>query len=60
MIADLELAVPIAIACLIVSVLCSGTEIALFSIRRLARGQLAQAKRFTDRRILAMLERPRR
>jgi CBS domain containing-hemolysin-like protein len=59
-IADLEVAVPIAIACLIVSALCSGTEIALFSIRRLVRGQLAQGKRFTDRRILAMLERPRR
>ncbi len=60
MIADLDVAVPVAIACLIVSALCSGTEIALFSIRRLARGQLAQGKRFTDRRILDMLERPRR
>ncbi|HEX8112814.1 MAG TPA: CNNM domain-containing protein, partial [Kofleriaceae bacterium] len=60
MIADPDLAVPIAIVCLIVSALCSGTEIALFSIRRLVRGQLAQGKRLTDRRILAMLERPRR
>jgi len=59
-IADLELAGPIAIACLVVSALCSATEVALFSIRRLERGQLAQSKRLTDRRILAMLERPRR
>jgi putative hemolysin len=57
---DLELVVPIAIACLIGSALCSATEIALFSIRRLERGQLAQSKRLLDRRILAMLERPRR
>jgi len=55
-----ETAIPIAIACLIVSALCSGTEVALFSIRRLERGQLAQSKRLADRRILAMLERPRR
>ena len=60
MIADPEVAIPIAIACLIVSALCSGSEIALLSIRRLARGQLAHGKRLTDRRILAMLERPRR
>jgi len=59
-IADLKLVVPIAIACLIGSALCSATEIALFSIRRLERGQLAQSKRLLDRRILAMLERPRR
>jgi putative hemolysin len=59
-IAELEVAASIAIACLIVSALCSGTEVALFSIRRLERGQLAQGKRFTDRRIFAMLERPRR
>ncbi|HEY6176206.1 MAG TPA: hemolysin family protein, partial [Kofleriaceae bacterium] len=60
MIAQLEVAVPLAIACLVVSAFCAGTEVALFSIRRLERGQLAQSKRFTDRRILAMLERPRR
>ncbi len=57
---DLEVVGPVAIACLIVSALCSATEVALFSIRRLERGQLAQSKRLTDRRILAMLERPRR
>src|SRR5262249_31545827 len=55
-----EVAVPLAIACLVVSAFCAGTEVALFSIRRLERGQLAQSKRLTDRRIVAMLERPRR
>ena len=60
MIAELEVAVPLAIACLLVSAFCAGTEVALFSIRRLERGQLAQSKWFTDRRIIAMLDRPRR
>ena len=60
MIAELELAVPLAIACLITSAFCSGTEVALFSIRRFERGQLAHGKRLTDRRIVAMLEQPRR
>jgi CBS domain containing-hemolysin-like protein len=59
-IAALQTAIPIAIACLIVSALCSGTEVALFSIRRLERGQLAQSRRLTDRRIFALLGRPRR
>jgi len=58
-IGELEVAVPLAIACLAVSAFCAGTEVALFSIRRLERGQLAQSQRFTDRRILALLERPR-
>jgi len=59
-IAELELAVPLAIACLVASAFFSGTEAALFSIRALERGQLAHGRRLTDRRILAMLERPRR
>jgi CBS domain containing-hemolysin-like protein len=59
-IADLSLAIPLAIACVVISAFCAGTEVALFSIRRLEREQLAQGKRFSDRRITAMLERPRR
>jgi CBS domain containing-hemolysin-like protein len=59
-IAELELAVPLAIACLAISAFCAGTEVALFSIRRLERGQLAQSPRLVDRRIVALLERPRR
>lgn len=60
MIAELELAVPLAVACLVVSAFCSGTEVALFSIRRLERDQLAHGKRLSDRWIAAMLERSRR
>ena len=60
MIGELSVAVPLAIACFVVSAFCSGTEVALFSIRRLERGQLAHARRFSDVRIAAMLERPRR
>lgn len=54
---DLALAVPLAIVCVLGSAFCSGTEVALFSIRRVDREQLG--KRFTDRRIRALLERPR-
>lgn len=57
---DLAFAIPLAAACLIVSALCSGTEIALFSIRRHERDQLAGSRQLVDRRIAAMLERPRR
>jgi CBS domain containing-hemolysin-like protein len=60
MIADLSVAIPIAIVCFVVSAFCSGTEVALFSIRRVEREQLAHSRRFVDRRIAAMLGRPRR
>jgi putative hemolysin len=55
-----ELALAIAIGCVVISAFCAGAEVALFSIRRLEREQLAQSRRFTDRRIAAMLEKPRR
>ncbi|MEO7732808.1 MAG: hemolysin family protein [Kofleriaceae bacterium] len=58
MIDDVSLA--LAIACVVISAFCAGAEVALFSIRRLEREQLAQSRRFTDRRIAAMLEKPRR
>lgn len=60
MIADLAVAIPLAIACIAVSAFCSGTEVALFSIRRTEREQLAGGKRFLDRRIAELLEQPRR
>jgi CBS domain containing-hemolysin-like protein len=60
MIAELSVAIPIAIVCFVVSAFCSGTEVALFSIRRVEREQLAHSRRFVDRRIAAMLGRPRR
>ncbi|HEX7840460.1 MAG TPA: CNNM domain-containing protein, partial [Kofleriaceae bacterium] len=60
MTAELELAILLAVACLVVSALCSGTEVALFSIRRAERDQLAHGKRLTDRWIAGMLERSRR
>jgi putative hemolysin len=60
MIAELEVAIPVAVACLLASAFFSGSEAALFSIRRHERGQLAHGRRLTDRRIFAVLERPRR
>jgi magnesium and cobalt exporter, CNNM family len=60
MIAELSAAIPIAIVCFVVSAFCSGTEVALFSIRRVEREKLAHSQRFADRRIAAMLGRPRR
>jgi len=57
---ELSLAIPLAIACVVASAFCSGTEVALLSIRRGERDQLAQGKRLVDRRIAAILERPRR
>jgi CBS domain containing-hemolysin-like protein len=59
-ISELSVAIPIAIVCFVVSAFCAGTEVALFSIRRVEREQLAHSKRFADRRIAAVLGRPRR
>ncbi len=60
MISDLSVAVPIAVVCLMISAFCSGTETALFSIRRPEREQLAASASFVDRWITAMLGQPRR
>lgn len=57
---ELSVAIPLAAVCVAISAFCSGSEVALFSIRRGEREQLARSTRFTDRRIAAMLERPRR
>jgi magnesium and cobalt exporter, CNNM family len=59
-IADLAVALPLAALCVLISALCSGSEVALFSLRRIDREQLARATSATDRRISRMLERPRR
>ena len=58
--ADLAVAIPVAIICVIGSAFCSGSEVALFSLRRVDREQLARSDRAVDRRIIALLERPRR
>ncbi len=55
----LSVALPIALACLAISAFCAGSEVALFSIRRVEREQLAQSKSFADQRIAASLDRPR-
>jgi putative hemolysin len=59
-VAALSVAIPLAIICVLGSAFCSGTEVALFSLRRVDREQLARSERLVDRRIIAMLERPRR
>jgi putative hemolysin len=59
-IAEWSVAIPIAIACVALAAFCAGTEVALLSIRRVERDQLARSPRFTERRIAALLEKPRR
>ncbi len=60
MITDLSLAIPVGIACVLLSAFCSGTEVALFSLRRVDREQLEKSNLHADRRILALLDKPRR
>lgn len=57
---ELSIAVPLAILCVLVAGFCSGTEVALFSLRRVDREQLTRSEAHRDRRIVALLERPRR
>jgi CBS domain containing-hemolysin-like protein len=57
---ELSVAIPIAILCVLVAGFCSGTEVALFSLRRVDREQLAHSTAWRDRMINALLERPRR
>jgi CBS domain containing-hemolysin-like protein len=59
-ITDLSVAIPLAVLCVLVSGFCSGSEVALFSLRRVDREQLAHSESGVDRRILHMLQRPRR
>jgi putative hemolysin len=57
---ELHYTIPLAIICVLGSAFCSGSEVALFSLRRVDREQLARSQNAFDRRIVAMLERPRR
>jgi putative hemolysin len=57
---DLPLCFALATACVLVSGFCSGSEVALFSLRRVDREQLAHSESRLDRRIVRLLERPRR
>lgn len=57
---QLSVAIPLAILCLLISGFCSGTEVALFSLRRVDREQLARSESSLDARIMKLLERPRR
>jgi len=59
-ISDLSIAIPLAVICVLGSAFCSGSEVALFSLRRVDREQLAHSERLVDKRILKLLERPRR
>lgn len=56
---EISVAVPLALACVLIAGFCSGTEVALFSLRRVDREQLAHSDLSADRRILRLLERPR-
>lgn len=60
MIWELQYTIPFAIICVLGSAFCSGSEVALFSLRRVDREQLARSTSLFDRRIVTMLERPRR
>ena len=57
---QLSVAIPLAVLCVLVSGFCSGTEVALFSLRRVDREQLARSDSRLDRTIIKLLERPRR
>jgi putative hemolysin len=57
---DLQIAVPLAALCVLIAGFCSGTEVALFSLRRVEREQLARSTARRDRRVVGLLERPRR
>ncbi len=60
MIWELQYTIPLALICVLGSAFCSGSEVALFSLRRGEREQLARSQSSFDRRIVALLERPRR
>ncbi len=57
---ELSVAIPLAMICVFISGFCSGTEVALFSLRRVEREQLAHSESAVDKRIVKLLERPRR
>jgi putative hemolysin len=60
LIGELGIAIPLAAICVLVSAFCSGSEVALFSLRRVDREQLSRSELWVDKQILKVLERPRR
>jgi len=59
-ISQLQVAIPLAVLSVLVSGFCSGSEVALFSLRRVDREQLSRSESPLDQRIMKLLERPRR
>ena len=59
-IGNFDVAIPLAVLCVVVSGFFSGTEVALFTLRRVDREHLKDSDRYIDQRILKLLERPRR
>jgi CBS domain containing-hemolysin-like protein len=57
---DLSIAILLAAGCVLMSAFFSGTEVALFSLRRVDREALTSSNLGRDRLIQRMLERPRR
>jgi putative hemolysin len=55
---DVEIA--LAALCIVVSALFTGTEVAMFALRRVDREQMARSARGADKQVLAMLQHPRR
>lgn len=52
--------IAIAALCVLVSALFSGTEVAMFALRRVDREQMARSSSSADKRVLALLQQPRR
>src|SRR5688572_20419481 len=57
---DLVYAIPIAAVLVVIAALFAGTEVAVFSLRRTDREQMARSGRGTDKSVLALLGQPRR
>lgn len=57
---DLEYALPIGAALVILAGLFAGTEVAVFSLRRVDRDQMSRSNRAADKSVLALLAAPRR
>ncbi len=52
--------IAIAAVCVVVSALFSGTEVAMFALRRVDREQMGRSQRASDELVLARLQQPRR
>ena len=56
---DIAIAIPVAVLLVVVSGFFAGSEVALFSLRRVDREQLARSGRSGDKRVLRLLSQPR-